>query len=235
MRWKSSLLLGLTCVGSSASAQTSTCMRMGDNMVQCHSADGSSTNCIGMGDTMASCTTTGGYDSYNDGGAALGKGLGDLIAGIGERSFRKKVGKMLADGDCQGAGRYALEKGRLELGTSILQACSSQHANAMGAGASIEQSLQQIAGQSKTPHQLAPDLWITEVKAYGRQLVFTALSEADRPSLSSEDRLSFVNQTCSFDPIHPLLRAGATVRTVFLDTDGNQYASILVGSPECGL
>ncbi|HEX4197451.1 MAG TPA: hypothetical protein VHZ26_08415 [Caulobacteraceae bacterium] len=40
-----------------------------------------------------------------------------------EHVFRTKVGKMLADGDCQGAARMALERGRLELGQSIMAGC----------------------------------------------------------------------------------------------------------------
>ncbi len=41
------------------------------------------------------------------------------------RIFRMKVGKMLADGDCQGATRLAFENGQLELGQSITATCQS--------------------------------------------------------------------------------------------------------------
>lgn len=46
-----------------------------------------------------------------------------------ERLFRMKVGKLLADGDCQGAARLALESGRLELGQSITGTCHADRAS----------------------------------------------------------------------------------------------------------
>lgn len=50
-----------------------------------------------------------------------------------EQAFRMKVGKMLADGDCQGAARMTLESGRLELGQKILATCHSDSAQTASA------------------------------------------------------------------------------------------------------
>jgi len=47
------------------------------------------------------------------------------------RVFRMKVGKMLADGDCQGAARFAFENGQLELGQSITATCKPNNATAV--------------------------------------------------------------------------------------------------------
>ena len=58
----------------------------------------------------------------------LCEALAKLIVDHREKAFRMKVGKMLADGDCRGAARLALESGRLELGQSIIAACQPDSA-----------------------------------------------------------------------------------------------------------
>jgi hypothetical protein len=98
---------------SEASAQSSTtCMAMGPDMVHCNTMDMSPPSPMEMSQPRS------------DGGAALGASLGGLISRINEGNLRKKVGRMLADGDCQGAMRYAYQKGRLELGAEIARMCA---------------------------------------------------------------------------------------------------------------
>jgi hypothetical protein len=114
-------LFGLaTAFGSdraAAQSSTSTCIGMGSNMVHCDTMD------------MSSSNATAGPDS----GTELGRGIARLIVRTREDAFRKRVGKLMADGDCQGAARLALESGRLELGQSIMAACSPN--NGLGAAA----------------------------------------------------------------------------------------------------
>lgn len=89
-------------------------MDMGSFM-SCHGPGGSSTVTImGRDDTQAA----------QQGQAVLGATVVDLIRGINERKFEKRVGEMLANGDCTGAARYAFEKGRLEIGQAISDRCS---------------------------------------------------------------------------------------------------------------
>jgi len=104
----------------------------------------SSTNCIPMGGGAVHCDTmnmgpppssTTSAQPNDDGQAALGTAIGNLIARSRESAFRKKVGQMLANGDCQGAARYAYEKGRLDLGNSISRACSPKPAASVGTNA----------------------------------------------------------------------------------------------------
>jgi hypothetical protein len=105
-------LVGLAIAfgGARAAAQssTSTCIGMGPNMVHCDTMNMSPPN-----------ATTG-----PDSGTELGRGIARLIVRTREDAFRKRVGKLMANGDCQGAARVALESGRLELGQSIMAACS---------------------------------------------------------------------------------------------------------------
>jgi hypothetical protein len=140
--WTASLLL--IAFAAEAGAQSTNCMRMAGGMVNCNTIGGGSTTCMPMGTTMVSCNTIGGgsqnnaaggsFDTpsgnYDDGGSgeALGRGVADFINGFGERAFRRKVGAMLANGDCQGASRFAYEKGRIEVGNLIAQSCQTNRA-----------------------------------------------------------------------------------------------------------
>ena len=112
---------------STANAQSTNCMAMGPDMVQCYGANGSSTNCMAMGPSMASCNTDGGqaepHTSQANAGGNDGGSWTDSLMPWREPNFRKKLGKMIVAGDCQGAAKLAYEKGRLELGAQIARSC----------------------------------------------------------------------------------------------------------------
>jgi hypothetical protein len=76
-----------------------------------------------MGTGMVHCDTMD-LSQPKDDDDDVGTSLGLLIARMQENSLRKKIGKMLAAGDCQGAAKLAYEKGRLELGAQIAKTCS---------------------------------------------------------------------------------------------------------------
>jgi hypothetical protein len=78
----------------------------------------STTDCMVMG-KLVHCDTSD-VNSQDD----IGTNLGLLIARMQENSLRKKLGKMMAAGDCQGAVKLAYEKGRLELGAQIARTCA---------------------------------------------------------------------------------------------------------------
>ena len=107
--------------GAHAQMSSSNCMAMGGGMVHCDTMN------MGSNDTSA---TPG-----SNGGEALGRGLASFIIRTREDAFRKRVGKLMADGDCQGAARMALESGRLELGHSIMTTCPPNSAPATSAPA----------------------------------------------------------------------------------------------------
>lgn len=87
---------------------------------------------MAMGPSMANCQTTSGQDQSQPQQANSGPGGGflDYIFGSGfqEASFRKKLGKMIAAGDCRGASQLAYQKGRLELGAEIAKTCTPANA-----------------------------------------------------------------------------------------------------------
>jgi hypothetical protein len=115
---------------SQAFAQSTTCMDLGGGLVTCDTVQPRGnvhTQCMRHG-TIISCNSTGGTYQGTDQGAAAGAGLVALIQGINERKFNKRVGEMLAAGDCVAAANYAFEKGRLEIGQSIIDRCRSASA-----------------------------------------------------------------------------------------------------------
>ena len=111
------LAIALGACGAHAQMSTSNCIAIGPNLVHCDTMD--------MGPTANASPQAG-----PNGGEELGRGLGILITRTRENNFRKRVGKLLADGDCQSAARMAFESGRLELGQSIMAACHPDSAPA---------------------------------------------------------------------------------------------------------
>lgn len=90
----------------------------------------SSSNCMAAGPNMVHCDTVGGGDStvvqapYTQWAYERDKQIGQNIRELftGER---KKVGTMIANGDCQGALKYALERGQFDLAQSIKPLCQA--------------------------------------------------------------------------------------------------------------
>lgn len=229
--------VALSASGSAVSAQTSTCMEMGPDMVQCNSSTGATMTCMNMGGTMATCQTMqpaapASSDNYNgDGGAALGASLGNLIRSIGERSFRKKVGAMLANGDCSGAAKYALEKGRLELGYAIQDSCRSATAQPTGA-LDVPSQISMLA-QKITPHEIEPGLSIARAQANGSQLVLDFLVAGEAPIAAH--RAEFASESCADPKFRELYENGATLRSNYLDQSGAQLGTYLITASDCGV
>lgn len=82
--------------------------------------------CMGIGPNMMSCDTpltAAELKAQSEAAEQFGRSIGEAIIRAREGAFRKRVGKLLANGDCQGATRLAFESGRLELGQSISENC----------------------------------------------------------------------------------------------------------------
>lgn len=208
----------------------------------------SSTNCMVMGGGLISCNTIDmGHQPNSDGGAELGKGIGRLIASVGEKNFRKKIGRMLANGDCQGAARYAYEKGRLELGASITAACQAARPPRANSAANqsqqvqidpaeIESTLVRIAQGAKTPTAMFEDTTISKVDAIGNQLVLTAMVDREGASITESGRTRIVRDICVSSSA--LLKAGAVVRIDFYhksERTGRAFDTVIATRRECGV
>lgn len=240
MQRQSAIILAVLATSSAASAQTTNCMAMGQSMVQCHGTDGTSTNCVAMGPDMATCNSIGGRQAdvpsapSGDGGAALGAGLVGLINKINEGSFRKKVGKMLADGDCDGAIRFAFEKGRMEAALAIRNACAQQIAAAAIRPEELEARVANVAQRAKVPVEIQPGLTANRVQAIGTQLLFSF--EATDPGIDlGQVRTDLTNETCANIGFLELLRAGGSLRAEISTPAGGSVGAALVTKTECGI
>lgn len=60
-------------------------------------------------------------------GSPAGNLIG-IIERFNDRSLRKKIGKLIAAGDCEGAAKLAYEKGWLEMGADIKRSCNVSEA-----------------------------------------------------------------------------------------------------------
>lgn len=214
----------------------------------------SSTNCMTMGGGMVHCDTMD-MDAANgseDSGYALGQGIGALIAKSRENSFRKKLGRMLAAGDCEGAVRFALEKGRIELGTDIARSCRpappmasayiSKRPDAPINGPSsgvaprdLEARLRDAAAAVHTPVAIDDMTTISKVEAIGNQILLTAKVNKEGMAFTDEKRVSIINSICALDGTQVLMQAGASLRIVYFEKkSGRQIGSVMATRQQCG-
>lgn len=115
------LMAAALTMSGQAFAQSTTCMNLGGGLITCDTVQPGGnvrTDCMQHG-AITSCNSTGAGNQ----GAAAGGSVISFIEGINERKFNKRVGEILAAGDCIGAANYAFEKGRLEVGQAIAARC----------------------------------------------------------------------------------------------------------------
>lgn len=218
-----------------------------------------STNCMNMGGGMVHCYTMPDMSQPRTGGSNTIGVIADAIARSNERSFQKKVGALLATGDCAGAAKLAFTKGRLELGNQISAACS-QHQGAIAPQPStsdqavasangpepsaltatkpeLENRLQLAASRANaaTPTPLDNITTATKVEAIGTQILISAQINASGAVLTDPIRSSVINQICANMASPELLKAGASIRIKYADRDGRDIGSVMVTRTECGV
>jgi hypothetical protein len=178
-----------------------------------------------------------GQPQGDDAGTVLGQGVGSFIAGIRERSFRAKVGKMLAAGDCDGAARFALEKGRLELGSELRRTCLAASRPpappvAVASTSTLAQLLKQVADRAVTPTNYDGNTRVTRVAAEGDQLIVSARLK-DTSLATSQWRWGVVRELCDPKGFGQLIQQGAVIRADFQDNLGNGFGSLTVDRTSC--
>jgi hypothetical protein len=148
---------------------------------------------------------------------------------------------MLAAGDCQGAAQFAFEKGRLELGQSIAQDCRPMQqiapnpAQAAYGTRDLPTYLRNTAANTKVPLKLDEITTVSKIEAVGSELLLTAVVATNETSISDADRSRLINNICAYKSSAPLLRAGASIRVVYLQQSGHQIGAAMATRQECGL
>lgn len=214
---------------ASAQMTQQTCMDMGGGMTSCQGMTFGNSNSV---DSSSSSNPSNG----DNGQGALAAGLGKLIFGDREGRFRREVGRMLAEGKCREAAAYAYESGRLELGSQIASSCPSaaQRSAPSITPENLEDNLQRLADNVRTPFQFDEITEITDVSAFGRQLLFTASIKTDENLISENSRRQITNYLCA-DNISPqLLGAGGSIRVVLHNNSGSELGAVMVNRSICG-
>jgi hypothetical protein len=248
-------LAALACAGS-AVAQTSNCMNIGGGMVHCDNmgtnGTSSSTDCANIGGGMATCNTTGTGQPMPDMSRPQTNGttlnfIGDLMARSQERSFQKKVGQMLAAGDCIGASTFAHTHGHEAQSDQILQSCQfNQPAPSTAATVSQRGTAQPIplterlrlaaaTANATMPMALDEITTVSKVEAIGSQILLTATVNATGMTISDPFRSKVQNQLCADQSSPALLTAGASIRIKYFEPNGKEIGSVMVTRNECGL
>lgn len=253
-------LAALACAGD-AVAQTSNCMAMGGGMVHCDNmgtnGSNSSTNCTSMGGGTATCNTmemgqpqrsspTPDMSRPQTNGTALNF-VGDLVARSQERSFQKKVGQMLAAGDCIGASTFAHAHGHEAQSDQILRSCQfnqpvpstagtvSQRGNDQPIPLTERLRLAAATANAATPLVLDEITTVTKVEAIGSQILLTANVSTTGAAISEPFRAKAQNRLCADQSTPTLLTAGASIRIKYFEQSGKEIGSVMVTRNECGL
>ena len=209
-------------------------------MVNCQNSNGSWTNCNATGPNMATCTTMGGTTAEpagsSEGGYAFGQAISTILQKRAEASFRKKIGAFLAAGDCEGAAKFALEKGRLDVGPAIAQACAAYRTNPTPVSASrpLAERLSLIASNAKLPAAIDQNTTLRALNAQATTLLVSA-SVKDPMQFTSAQKESYARGACSADWFGPLIADGATVKAEFRDSVGRDLGGFTLTSKDCGL
>lgn len=259
---RTALALAALAYASGAFAQsTSTTMDMGGGMthVDTMGPNGtmSSSNCMNMGGGMATCNTmdmsqpqrtypTPDMSRPQTNGTTLNF-IGDLVARSQERSFQKKVSRMLAAGDCIGASTFAHVHGHEAMSDQILRSCHfNRPAPAIAETASRQGATQPIplaerlrlaaaTANAATPMALDEITTVSKVEAIGSQILLTATVNATGMTISDPFRSKVQNRLCADQSTPALLTAGASIRIKYFEQSGKEIGSVMVTRNECGL
>jgi hypothetical protein len=235
-------------VNALAQSTTSTTMDLGSGMTHTDTMGPNgamnSSNCMNMGGGMATCNTmnmsqpqrtypTPDMSHPQSGGSGTLSMIADAIARSNERSFQKKVGALLATGDCTGAAKLAFAKGRLELGNKISAACT-----APPAPAELESTLQRWVGEANSelvmPQIIDATTTATKLEALGTQIIFSYTISDGETTFPDQRRTKAQNTICAKFPPE-LLKAGLTVRIKYFDPSEREVGSVMITRSECGL
>jgi hypothetical protein len=248
---KSALLLIALAYAGNAVAQTTNCMSIGTGMVHCDSmgSNGSiaTSDCVSTGPGTAHCSSSGSGYSHSQGGVLV-----TLIQAAQEKSFQKELTRRLESGDCDGASRFALSKGRAAVSDSIRRSCvpkpvavTKPNTNARE-DTSAKVDVDPIALEEKLrakitsvnaamPLRYDDTTTFTKAEAVGTQILMTATVSLADIEMTDARRARIQNQMCATSGMPELLKQGASLRIKYFELNGREIGSVMVTRAECGL
>ena len=99
----------------------------------------------------------------------------------------------------------------------------------------LEGALKQVAMGAKVPADVGENTTITKVEAVGTQLMVTASVAGQVDSVSDQQYANVASQICGIDTRYQILKAGASVHVVYLNSSGKNVGAIMVTRRECGI
>lgn len=99
----------------------------------------------------------------------------------------------------------------------------------------LEGTVKLLADQSQTPITVDNVTTLARIEAAGTQLRRTYVVDFEGMIITDDFRQESRSGICAYAPIIPLLRAGATIREVYVERGGHEIGSIMVTRQECGL
>ncbi|MCE7795575.1 hypothetical protein LWE61_03280 [Sphingobium sufflavum] len=255
------VLVALACATDALGQSTSTTMDMGGGMTHVDtmgpSGAMSSSNCMNVGGGMAKCNTMDMSQpqranpmpdmSRPQTNGTTTSFIGGLIGQSRERSFQKKVGQMLAAGDCIEASTFAHAHGHEAQSDQILRSCRFNQPAAANTEAAPRQGVAQpiplterlrlaaVTANAATPIALDEITTVSKVEAIGSQILLTATVNATGTTISEPFRSKVQNRLCADQSAPALLTAGASIRIKYFEPNGKEIGSVMVTRNECGL
>ena len=99
----------------------------------------------------------------------------------------------------------------------------------------LEETLRNMAAQAKLPVIVDHVTTLATIEAVGSQLRRTYIVDFEGLTMTEEFRTSKRNEICAFPGFDPILRAGGSIREMFVERGGREIGSVTVSRDECGL
>ncbi len=99
----------------------------------------------------------------------------------------------------------------------------------------LEATLRAMTADSQTPITVDEVTTLARIEADGTQLRRTYVVDLEAVSITDEFRAGIENGICAYGPFIPLLRAGATIREIYVKPDGAPIGAHMVTRDVCGL
>jgi hypothetical protein len=98
----------------------------------------------------------------------------------------------------------------------------------------LPETLRLMTVDSQPPIVVDDVTTLARIEAVGNQLRRTYIVDLEGMTISNEFRAGITNNICAYSPFIPLLRAGATIREVYVDRGGREIGAVMVTRNECG-
>lgn len=98
----------------------------------------------------------------------------------------------------------------------------------------LEETLQLMSAESQTPITVDDVTTLARIEADGTQLRRTYIVDLEGMTMTEEFRVGSRNGICAWPAFEPILRAGGSIREVYVERSGREIGAIMVTRDECG-